>query len=194
MRLINTKKGNQQLIRLVGLTPGTRLGIYYADAIGSDRILYTEFAVGNIGDYNTAQSKIVLLKDYFRSVSPLPRDIPKKGVLRIRNPDSGAYMRFPYWSVNRASNIFFLNNAIGNITGGKDLVEGREVFIPFVEQQIVEGSEISYTIQNDGQDISVVIRARKKGYLPMQRIASASTYMLLNQQIDPIFEPLDNRS
>ena len=104
-------------------------------------------------------------------MSPTPADVPSTGVLRILDPNNtGNFLRFPYTSVDRTTNIFTLPATIGSVTGAVDLTADDDVFVVFIEEQAA-GTTVSNTIQYLS-DIPLLVRVRRKGILPFETPAT----------------------
>jgi hypothetical protein len=159
---------NLQSLTITGVAAGWRVSAYRSTGVGNTEILRAEFTVGAVGTHNQAGDSTILLAANTRSVSPLPADVPDTGVLRILDPnDSGNYLRFPYSSVNRTTNVFTLaSGTIGDVTNATDLTNGDNAHVVFVEQ-IAAGTSVTNTIQYIG-DIPLVYKGRLKGYKPFR--------------------------
>jgi len=154
---------NLQSLTVTSLVSGDRASVYRSTGAASTTILTTEFTVGTVSGLNngTGDSQ-VLVAAGTRSVSPLPSDIPSTGVLRIEDPsNAGIFLRYPYISVDKTTNIFTLS---GTLPG--DLTAGDDVFVALIEEQ-ASGTSVSNTIQYVS-DINLLVRVRVKGILPFQ--------------------------
>lgn len=170
---------NLQTMQLTNLVSGVRGAIYRSTGAGLTTILRNEFAVGTVGaGNNQAADSTILVAASVRTVSPLPNDVPDTGVLRILDPaDTGNYLRFVYDSVDRVTNIFSLQqgigqNTIGDVTGAVDLTLADNVHVVFVEEQAV-----STTVDNVVQyvsDVPLVAIARVKGKQPFRTTSTFS--------------------
>jgi hypothetical protein len=166
---------NLQNIQWTGLVSGDAVGAYRATGVaggGSSAILRTEFDVGTVGSGNNqAADSTILVGANTRSVSPLPVDVPDVGVLRIEDPSNpGIYLRFPYSSVDRTTNIFTLTSGtIGDVTGAVDLVLDDNVHVVYIEKVAASATE-SNSIQYSA-DFPVVMIHRLKGLKPQRTAA-----------------------
>jgi hypothetical protein len=168
---------NLQSLVISGVDNGWRVAAYRATGAGLTTILRGEFLIGTVGTHNQAADSTVEVKTGgARAVSPLPADVPDSGVLRILSPsgsnNSGNYIRMPYTSVNRTTNVFTLGDTIGNylVAAGEssnDLTEGDNCHVVFIEEE-ASGSSVSTTIQYTAPDIPVVFKARLKGFKPFR--------------------------
>jgi hypothetical protein len=164
---------NLQALTISGVAALWRVSAYRSIGAGLTDILRNEFDVGVVGSGNNqAADNTILIGDGngggSRTVSPTPSDVPDSGVLRILDPnDTGNYLRFPYSSVNRTTNIFTLTSGtIGDVTGGVDLTLDDNVHVVFIEEQAA-GASVSNTLQYVA-DIPIVFKARLKGYKPFR--------------------------
>lgn len=160
---------NLQSLTLTGLVAGDRAAAYRSTGAGQTAILRTEFDVGTVGGGNNqAADSTILVGANTRSVGPLPNDVPDTGILRILDPnDTGNYLRFPYSSVNRTTNIFTLTSGtIGDVTGAVDLTLDDNVHVVFIEEQSA-GASVNTTIQYVS-DIPIVYKGRIKGIKPFR--------------------------
>lgn len=157
---------NLQVMEILSMVAGDR-GALYRSATASTVIQRTEFDVGTVGaGNNQAANSTILVGAQDRTVSPLPNDVPDSGVLRIEDPNlNGVYLRFPYSSVNRTTNIFTLaSGTIGDVTGAADLVLDDNVHVVFVEEEAT-GTSINATVQYVA-NINLVVVTRLKGLKP----------------------------
>ena len=168
---------NLQFLEFANLISGVRAGIYRSTGAGQEEILRNEFTVGAVGSgKNEAADNYILVAAATRSVSPLPNDVPDSGVLRILDPnDTGNYLRFVYDSVDRTTNIFHLEqgigqNTIGNVTDGADLTFGDNAHVVLIEEESASTS-IAVTIQYV-EDIPLYAVARLKGKKPFKTTAN----------------------
>ena len=167
---------NLQSLVISGIVSGDRAAAYRSVAQGSTAILRTEFDVGTIGGGNNqAGDSTVLVGANTRTVSPLPADVPDTGVLRVLSPtgsnNSGNYIRMPYSSVNRTTNIFTLTGTIGSFLtaageASNDLTANDNTHVVFIEETAA-GTSVSNTIQYLA-DIPIVYKARIKGIKPFR--------------------------
>ena len=158
---------NLQIMEITGMVSGDR-GALYRSATASTVIQRTEFQVGVVGSGNNqAANSTILLAAQDRSVSPTPDDVPDSGILRIEDPAlNGVYLRFPYSSVNRSTNIYTLaSGTIGDVTGALDLVLNDNAHVVFVEEQAA-GTSVNATVQYAGANINLVVVTRLKGLRP----------------------------
>lgn len=169
---------NLQSLVVTALNAGDRVSVFRTTGASSTTILTNEFDVGTVGSGNNqAADSTVLIGDGNagvgtpRTVSPTPADVPSIGVLRILDPaGTGNYLRFPYTSVDRTTNVFTLSATIGSVTGAQDLVADDNVFVVFIEQQAA-GASVSRTVQYV-TDIPLLVRVRRKGILPFETPAT----------------------
>jgi hypothetical protein len=171
---------NLQSLAVSNITSGVRVAVYRSTGAGLETILRSEFKVGAVGSGNNQSANAyILVAAQTRSVSPLPNDVPDSGVLRILDPnDTGNYLRFIYDTVDRVTNIFHLQqgigqNTIGAVTGSVDLTVNDYVHVVFIEMQSV-GTSVSTTIQYVA-DIPLYTIARIKGKKPFKTPASFGT-------------------
>lgn len=161
---------NVQTLETINLTAGVAAAAYRSDGVGSLDILRNEFDVGVVGSGNNqAADTTILIGANNRSVSPTPNDVPDSGVLRILDPSgSGNYLRFPYSSVDRVTNIFTLASGdIQDVTGsGVDLVLDDNVHVVFYEE-VSGGASVSNLLQYSG-DVNIYAVARIKGKKPFE--------------------------
>jgi len=164
---------NLQALVVNGVANLWRVAAYRADGASSTVILRNEFDVGTVGGGNNQSAdSTILIGDGNggggRTVSPTPADVPDDGVLRILDPNgTGNYLRFPYSSVNRTTNVFTLaSGTIGAVTGSVDLVADDNVHVVFIEEQAA-GASVTNTIQYVS-DIPIVFKARLKGFKPFR--------------------------
>ncbi len=152
---------NLQVAQQSNLQTGWRGGIYRSAGAGSLDIQTTEFQVGA---GNAEANVVIVLQAGDRTVSPTPADVPDSGVLRIEDPsNAGIFLRFPYSSVDRATNTYTLTSGdIGDVTGLVALTQGDDAFVAWVEETAA-GATISNTIQFIG-NVELVGIARKKGF------------------------------
>jgi len=177
---------NLQALVVTNITSGVRVAVYRSTGVGNEDILRTEFAVGSVGTHNQSSDSTVLVKANTRSVSPLPSDIPDEGVLRVLDPsDTGNYLRFPYSSVDRTTNVFTLTaGTIGDVTGGVDLVEDDNVHVVLIEEEST-GTSVSNTIQYVA-NIPLFVRARIKGKVPFK---TTSTFTTIGASVGAVLNP-----
>lgn len=167
---------NLQSLTITGVDSGWRVAAYRSTGVGQTTILRSEFDVGTVGGGNNqAADSTILVGPNTRSVSPLPADVPDSGVLRILDPnDTGNYLRFPYSSVDRTTNIFTLaSGTIGDVTGGQDLTLDDNVHVVFIEEEAT-ASSVSNTMQYVA-DIPIVFKARLKGFKPFRSTTNFSS-------------------
>jgi hypothetical protein len=160
---------NLQSLTITNVGTGWRVAAYRTAAAASTVIQRTEFQVGTVGGGNNQSAdSTILVAAQDRTVSPLPADVPDTGVLRILDPnDTGNYLRFPYSSVNRSTNVFTLaSGTIGAVTGSVDLTASDNVHVVLIEEE-ASGSSVSNTIQYVA-DINIVYKARLKGFKPFR--------------------------
>ena len=187
---------NLQALTISGIAALWRVSAYRSTGAGLTLILRNEFDVGVVdGSNNQAALSTILIGDGngggSRTVTPTPSDVPDSGVLRILDPnDTGNYLRFPYSSVDRVTNIFTLaSGTIGDVTGGTDLTLDDNVHVVFIEEQSA-GASVSNTMQYVS-DIPIVFKARLKGYKPFR---STTTFGSTGgtggvvQNVDPIVD------
>jgi len=168
---------NLQSLTITGIDTGWRVSAYRSTGVGLTTILRNEFDVGVVGSGNNqAGDSTVLIGANNRTVSPTPADVPDTGVLRILSPnDSGNYIRMPYTSVDRTTNIFTLSGTIGSFltAAGEtstDLVLDDNVHVVFVEKTST-GTTATNTIQYVA-DIPLVYKGRLKGFKPFRSTAT----------------------
>jgi len=166
-----------QSLTITGIDTGWRVSAYRSTGVGLTTILRNEFDVGVVGSGNNqAGDSTVLIGANNRTVSPTPADVPDTGVLRILSPnDSGNYIRMPYTSVDRTTNIFTLSGTIGSFltAAGEtstDLVLDDNVHVVFVEKTST-GTTATNTIQYVA-DIPLVYKGRLKGFKPFRSTAT----------------------
>lgn len=167
---------NLQSLEITGIATLWRVAAYRSTGAGLTAILRTEFDVGAIGGGNNqAADSTILIGAQDRTVSPTPSDVPDAGILRVLDPnDTGNYLRFPYASVNRATNVFTLTSGtIGAVTNGADLTLDDNVHVVFIEEQSGAVS-VSNTIQYV-LDIPLVYKARLKGFKPFRSTGTFGT-------------------
>ena len=172
---------NLQVLALINLFTGVRAAAYRSTGVGNEDILRTEFDVGVVGSGNNqAANSTILVGANGRTISPLPNDVPDTGVLRILDPtNTGNYLRFIYDQVNRTTNIFTLEqgigqNTIGDVTpGGVDLILDDPVHVVLIEEQ-ASGATLNNTIQYVA-DIPLYIIARIKGKQPFKTTSTFGT-------------------
>lgn len=159
---------NLQALTITGIDTDWRTAAYRSTGAGLTSILRTEFEVGTVGGGNNQSGdSTILVAANTRSVSPLPADVPDAAILRILDPnDTGNYLRFPYTSVNRTTNVFTISGTIGAVTGAQDLTIADNVHVVFIEE-IAAGSSASNTFQYVA-DIPLVYKARLKGFKPFR--------------------------
>lgn len=160
---------NLQALTITNVGNGWRVSAYRSTGAGLTVILRNEFEVGVVGSGNNqAADSTILVAANSRSVSPLPADVPDSAVLRVLDPnDTGNYLRFPYSSVDRTTNIFTLaSGTIGAVTGSVDLTLADNVHVCLIEEQAT-GTSVSNTIQYVA-DIEIVYKARLKGFKPFR--------------------------
>jgi hypothetical protein len=167
---------NLQALTIAGIAAGWRCAAYRSTGAASTTILRNEFDVGVIGSGNNeAADSTVLVGANNRTISPLPSDVPDSGVLRVLSPsgsnNTGNYIRMPYSSVDRVTNIFTLTGTIGSfLTAAGEtsnpLTLDDNVHVVFIEEQAA-GASATNTIQY-GSDINVVYKARLKGFKPFR--------------------------
>lgn len=170
---------NLQALSVTSVVSGDRVSVFRTTGASSTIILTNEFDVGTVGSGNNQSAdSTVLIGDGNgispgtpRTVSPTPADVPSTGVLRILDPnDTGNFLRFPYTSVDRTTNIFSLPATVGSVTGAVDLTADDDVFVVFIEEQAA-GTSVSNTIQYIS-DIPLLVRVRRKGILPFETPAT----------------------
>lgn len=160
---------NIQSLIMSNLVAGVRAAIFRTATLGSETIQRTEFKVGTVGGGNNeAANSTILVAAQDRSVSPLPYDVPDSGALRVLDPgDTGNYLRFPYSSVNRTTNIFTLTSGtIGDVTGAVALTLNDNVHVVLIEKESL-GATVENTIQYVS-DVYVYNIARIKGKKPFK--------------------------
>lgn len=164
---------NLQSLSVVNIWAGVRVAVYRSTGAGLETILRNEFKVGTVGGGNNeAADYTILVAANVRTVSPLPYDVPDVGVLRILDPnDTGNYLRFPYTSVDRTTNIFTMGVTIGSITGGVALTLNDNVHVVFIEQE-ASGVSVTNTIQYIEETIPLYAIARIKGKKPFKTPAA----------------------
>lgn len=182
---------NLQAMSLVNIFAGVRGAIFRSTGSGSETILRAEFDVGTVGGGNNqAADSTILVGANTRTVSPLPSDVPDTGYLYVLDPnDTGNYLEFVYDSVNRTTNIFSLQqgigqNTIGDVTGGADLTLDDNAHVVFIREQAA-GTSLTQTVQYIG-DVDLVAVARIKGKKPFKAPAvfgsgGVSVGVVLNQ-------------
>lgn len=166
---------NLQNIQWTGLTTGDPIAIFRATGAaggGSTTILRTEFDVGTVGGGNNqAANSTILVGANTRSVGPLPNDVPDTGVLYVEDPSNPTiYLRFPYSSVNRTTNIFTLTSGtIGDVTGAVDLTLDDNVHVAPISKTAsaaTEANQLQYV-----SDFPGVWVWRLKGFKPQRTAA-----------------------
>ena len=160
---------NLQALTITNVATGWRVAAYRSATGGSTVIQRTEFQVGTVGGGNNQSAdSTILLAAQDRTVSPTPADVPDSGVLRILDPnDTGNYLRFPYSSVNRTTNVYTLaSGTIGAVTGSVDLTANDNAHVVLIEEEAT-GTSVSNTIQYVA-DINIVYKARIKGFKPFR--------------------------
>jgi hypothetical protein len=186
---------NLQVLDIINLVSGNRAAAYRSDGVGSEVILRNEFDVGTVGGGNNQAGDSTILVGAGnggggRSVSPLPNDVPDSGVLRILDPNgTGNYLRFVYDLVNRTTNVFTLQqgigqDTIGDVTGAVDLVADDNVHVVFIERQSA-GSSVNNTIQYVS-DINLFVVVRIKGKQPFK---TAATFGNTGASIGAVLNP-----
>ena len=160
---------NLQSLVADNLLAGYEVAIYRSTGAGNEDIRRDEFDVGTVGSGNNqAADSDILVGSNFRTVSPLPNDVPDVAWLRILDPnDTGNYLLFKYDQVNRSTNIFSLQqgigqNTIGAVTSGADLTLDDNVHVVFIADTAA-GSQLTNTIQYVA-DIPLFGIARLKGF------------------------------
>lgn len=164
---------NLQALTITNIDTGWATAAYRSTGAGQTAILRTEFDVGVVGaGNNQSADSTILVGANTRTVGPLPADVPDTGVLRVLDPNgTGNYLRFPYSSVNRTTNVFTLaSGTIGAVTGSVDLVLDDNVHVCFIEE-IAAGTSASNTVQYVA-DIPLVYKARLKGFKPFRATAT----------------------
>ena len=168
---------NLQSLSVTNITTGVSVATYRSTGVGLTTILRNEFDVGVVGSGNNQSGdNTILIGDGNggggRTVTPTPNDVPDSGVLRILDPNgTGNYLRFPYSSVNRTTNVFTLTSGtIGTVTGSVDLVAGENVHVVFIEKAS-SGASVTNTIQYVA-DIPLVVKARIKGKKPFDTVGT----------------------
>jgi len=168
---------NLQSLSVTNIVAGVSVATYRSTGAGLTTILRNEFDVGTVGGGNNQSGdNTILIGDGNggggRTVSPTPNDVPDSGVLRILDPNgTGNYLRFPYSSVNRTTNVFTLTSGtIGTVTGSVDLVAGENVHVVFIERASA-GVSVTNTIQYVA-DIPLVVKARIKGKKPFDTVGT----------------------
>ena len=163
---------NLQALTITGIATSWRVAAYRSTGAGLTTILRNEFDVGVVGSGNNQSGdSTILVGANTRSVGPLPADVPDTGVLRVLDPNgTGNYLRFPYTSVDRTTNIFTLGATIGSVTGSVDLVLDDNVHVALIEETSA-GVTVSNTIQYVA-DIPLVYKARLKGFKPFRSTSS----------------------
>ena len=182
---------NLQVLQVINIVSGNRVAAYRSTGASSEVILRNEFDVGAVGGGNNqAGNSTILIGDGNggggRTVSPVPVDVPDTGVLRVLDPNgTDNYLRFPYSSVNRATNVFTLaSGTIGDVTGAVDLTAGDNVHVVFIEQAS-GGTSVSNTIQYLA-DIPLFVVVRIKGKQPFK---TASTFSATGVSIGAVLNP-----
>jgi hypothetical protein len=183
---------NLQALTLAGVATDWRTAAYRSTGAGLTTILRNEFSVGTVGGGNNQSAdSTILLAAGTRSVSPTPADVPDSGVLRILDPnDTGNYLRFPYNSVNRTTNVYTLaSGTIGAVTGSVDLTAADNAHVVLIEETSA-GASVSNTIQYVA-DIPIVYKARLKGFKPFRStgtFGNAGATLGVVQTADPIVD------
>ena len=179
---------NLQILKMSNLIISVSAAIYRTAAPSSETIQRTEFKVGAVGTHNQAGDNTILVAAQDRAISPLPNDVPDSAVLRILDPlNSGDYLRFPYASVDRATNVFTLaSGTIGDVTGAEDLVENDNAHVVLVEET-ASGTSVQNTIQYvTASDIYVYAVARIKGKQPFKTTGTfGSTGLNIGAVLNP---------
>ncbi len=153
---------NLQGATLANLQATWRGKLARSTGAGSVVVLSNEFQIG--AGNAAGNSTIVVQAGGARAVSPLPSDVPNTGVVGAEDPNNpGQFLRFPYSSVNRATNTFTLTSGtIGDVTGGSALTQGDDCYAAWIWAESA-GATLTATVQHIG-DVDVVGIARKKGF------------------------------
>lgn len=185
---------NLQSLGFSGLINGFQVEISRSTGSGATTEQRNEFQIGVVGSGNNQSAdSTILVAANNRTVSPLPSDVPDIGWLRVLDPnDTENYLIFKYDSVNRSTNVFSLQqgigqNTIGDVTGAVDLTLSDNVHVVLLSDTAT-GATLNNTIQYIG-DFDYVATYRLKGYVG-QRVAGVfganGSTIAANLVVDPI--------